>query len=149
MYFEDFNPGDQFVSEPAVFTEEDIIDFAKRFDPQPFHVDPTAAAASIYGGLIASGWHIMAATFGSAVRLGLFAEGGQGAPGLELVRWMKPVRPGDSLHLRITAEDKWASSTRGDRGYVMLYFEIINQRDEVVGDYRCREIYLLRNPDHS
>lgn len=144
MIFEDFAVGDQFTTLPVEFSEDAIIDFARRYDPQPFHVDPKAARTSIYGGLIASGWHVLSATFAEAVRLGIFADGGQGAPGLDVVRWLHPVRPGDTLHMTISVEETIPSTTRPDRGYVRLRFDIINQKQTVVAHYVVREIFSRR-----
>ena len=147
MYYEDFAVGDRFHGEPIEMTEADIIAFAEQFDPQPFHVDPQVAAGSIYGGLIASGWHVISLTFGSLVRTGLFAEGGQGAPGVEELHWIKPVRPGDTVQISADVESVRPSETRNDRGYVTMRFEVTNQTGEVVSSYRCREIYRRRATD--
>ena len=144
MYYEDFSVGDRFVTRPVTFSEEAIVAFANRYDPQSFHVDHEAAKTSHYGGLIASGWHTLAATFREAVRLGLFDEGGQGAPGLDDVRWLEPVRPDDSLHMTILVEEKIASTTRPKRGYVRLRFEIMNQSDALVAHYSVRELFSRR-----
>lgn len=144
MYYEDFAPGDTFTTDPVEVSEADILEFARRYDPQPFHVDPEAAGRSIYGGLIASGWHVMAVSFGEVVRLGLFADGGQGAPGLEDVRWLHPVRPGDALRTSVSVEAKRPSGSRPDRGYVLLRFEMTNQAGQTVASYRTREIFRRR-----
>ena len=144
MHFEDFAPGDAFTTPPVEVTEAAILEFAARYDPQPFHLDPARARDSIYGGLIASGWHVLSLTFGQVVRLGIFEDGGQGAPGLEEVRWARPVRPGDRLRMTVTVEGKTPSRTRPDRGYVMMRFEATNQDGEVVASYRSREIFRRR-----
>ncbi len=144
MYYEDYVPGERFEGAPEALTEAEIIAFGRRFDPQPFHVDPQAARGSIYGGLIASGWHVFSAAFGQAVRLGIFEGGGQGAPGIDEASWRLPVRPGDAIRVVVHILDKRLSRTRTDRGYVRVRFEVRNQREETVGEFTCREIVLLR-----
>lgn len=146
MYFEDFQVGDVFTTAAVTLTEAAIIDFAQRYDPQPFHIDNSAASESVYGGLIASGWHVLSLTFAEIVRTGIFDGGGQGSPGIDALRWLKPVRPGDTLHVELTVTDLRTSATRSDRGYVTLTFEILNQHDETVTSYTAVEIMRRRHP---
>ena len=129
-YFDDWGQGEVFVSESHLMTEERIRSFAEEFDPQPFHVDPEAAAASIYGGIIASGWH----TGSVMMRLmGTFlGESSMGSPGAEDFRWLAPVRPGDHLRLKLTVLETKASESKPDRGVIRFRNEMLNQRDEVV-----------------
>lgn len=141
MKFEEFNVGDRFTTATIVFNEADIIDFATLYDPQPFHVDPESGTRSIYGGLIASGWHVLCRMFREVVELRLFEEAGQGAPGLENVRWLQPVRPGDALTLDLFVDEKRISDTHPSRGYLTMRFEIRNQTGEVVASYSAREIF--------
>src|ERR1700694_1472286 len=94
-YFEDLNPGDVFELGELSLTEEEIVDFASRFDPQPFHVDKEAAARSIFGGIIASGWHTGSAFMGLLVRSLLHDVAGLGSGGLDEMRWLKTGRPGE------------------------------------------------------
>lgn len=145
QYFSDFQPGDVFVASPVRFTEEGIIAFAERYDPQPFHTDPRAAAESQFGGLIASGLQVMAECFAALIRDGFLAGTGMGSPGLDEVRWHRPVRPGDRVRMRCTVLERRPSSTRADRGYVTILFEALNERDEVVMSYRCIEIVRRRD----
>ena len=144
MEFEDFAVGDRFTSPPVRFTETDIVAFARQFDPQPFHLDADAGKASIYGGLIASGWHVLCRMFRETVDLGLYDGGGQGAPGLDDVRWRIPVRPDDELTISVIIDDKRTSATHANRGYVFMRFEIANQHEERVASYRVREIFRVR-----
>ncbi len=144
MYYEDFNVGDAFTTEAFGFSTEQIIAFGQAYDPQPFHIDETVAKTSIYGSLIASGWQVLAAAFGAVVRLGIFAEGGQGAGRLDEVHWTHPVRPDDILHCRVEILDMRLSSTRTDRGYVNMRFTISNQHGQNVAGFRCDEITLKR-----
>lgn len=131
-YFEDFHAGDVFELGSQAVTEADIIAFATAFDPQPFHTDPVRAKDSMYGGLIASGWH----TVGIYTRLmidGLLSDAaGQGSPGVDELRWLKPVRPGDTLSGRFTVLETRASTSRPPIGTVRALHELRNQRDEVV-----------------
>ncbi len=144
MYYEDFHIGDEFTTEAFGFSAEQIIEFGNTYDPQPFHTDTEAARASIYGGLIASGWQVLSAAFGAVVRFGLFEEGGQGAGGLDEVHWTYPVRPGDTLRCRVEILDMRPSKTRTDRGYVNMRFTIQNQNGQDVAGFRCDEIILKR-----
>ena len=144
MFYEDFEVGTTYTTESFSLSSEQIIAFAQTYDPQPFHVDEEAAKASIYGGLIASGWHVYSAAFGAVVRLGLFKEGGQGAGGIEDAHWSHPVRPGDTLACRIDITHKRASNSRPDRGYVHMHFSIRNQYDQDVAGFHCDQIVLKR-----
>src|SRR5437660_8230341 len=98
-WFEDYRVGDEFLGEPVYFSEKEIVDFARRYDPQPFHIDPAAASTSPFGGLVASGIHSFAALWGGMMRAGFLNGRGIGAPGIE-IQWLKPVRPGDTLTMR-------------------------------------------------
>ena len=144
MYFEDFTVGDTFVTASVEVTAEGIVEYARRYDPQPFHLDPDSADASIYGGLIASGFHVFSMAFGEVARTGIFEGGGQGSPGIFAVRWVRPARPGDTLHTDITVLEKRVSRTRSDRGYVTMRFDTRNQRKELVATYTSHQIMLLR-----
>jgi len=144
MYFEDFTVGDTLRTAGVEVTAEGIVEYARRYDPQPFHLDPAAAEASIYGGLIASGFHIFSMAFGAVARTGIFEGGGQGSPGIFDVRWVRPARPGDSLHTDIEVLDKRLSRTRSDRGYVTMRFDTRNQREELVATYSSNQILLRR-----
>ncbi|ETW94432.1 MAG: hypothetical protein ETSY1_34895 [Candidatus Entotheonella factor] len=144
MFYEDFEVGTEYTTEPFSFSAEQIIAFAQTYDPQPFHIDEAAAQTSIYGGLIASGWHVFSAAFGAVVRLGLFQDGGQGAGGLEDAHWSHPVRPGDTLRCIVSISHKRESNTRPDRGYVHMHFAIRNQHGQDVAGYHCDEIFLKR-----
>jgi len=143
-WFETFNIGDVFESGPVTFTEDGIMDYARQWDPQPFHIDRAAAEASQFGGLIASGMHVMGALFRALIDAGFLKESGMGSPGLDEVRWLKPVRPGDTLIMRTTVTEIRPSETRDDRGYVRMRFEGINQKGETVSSYFCTEIVKRR-----
>jgi acyl dehydratase len=131
-FFEDFPIGLAEIYGPVVVTKEDIVGFAREYDAQPFHVDEDAARESFVGRLIASGWH------SCALNMRLVAEGflldatSMGSPGVEEVKWLRPVLPGDALRTRMIVKGARTSSSRPERGLVDFLFEMINQRDEVV-----------------
>ena len=131
-YFEDFQPGQVIELGSRTITKESIVAFAREFDPQPFHTDDAAAQRSIYGGLLASGWH----TGSLAMRIlydGLLKDTASlGSPGIDELRWLKPVRPGDTLALRMTILETIPSRTKLDRGLVRSLMEMRNQRGEIV-----------------
>ncbi len=134
-YFEDYEIGQEFTAGPYEVTAEEIIDFATKYDPQYFHTDPEAAKDSVYGGLIASGWH----SCGIAMRLMLEAylkdHVGQGSPGVEEIRWKLPVRPGDRLTLHSRIIDMRPSASREDRGIVQGAHSLRNQDGQEVMSY--------------
>ena len=131
-YFEDLNPGDVFELGELSLTEEEIVDFASRFDPQPFHVDKEAAARSMFGGIIASGWHTASAFMGLLVRTLLNDVASLGSGGLDELRWLKPVRPGEVLRGRLTVLSKRESAKNPGRGTVVNLGELFNQSGERV-----------------
>ncbi len=146
-FYEDFAVGDTYRSDAVTMTESDIIDFALRYDPQPFHVDKPAAERSHFGGLIASGWHVSALSFRMFAQAGILKGGAMGSPGLDKLRWLKPVRPDDTIHAFARVTEKRESSSRADRGYVTLNFEVRNQDDETVMSYTVVEIIGRRPAD--
>lgn len=131
-YLEDFSEGQVFELGEETIREQEIIDFARRFDAQPFHVDAEAAKSSIYGGLIASGWHTGSLFMGMLVRGLLHEVASLGAGGLDELRWLKPVRPGDTLRGRLTVLGKRPSSKHRDRGLLTCLGELFNQHGERV-----------------
>ncbi len=144
-FFEDFRPGEVLEFGDYLVTEDEIVEFAKRYDPQPFHVDHQAAERSIYGGLIASGWMTGSIVMRMLVEHFIAPASSMGSPGVDEIRWPKPVRPGDRLKLRVTVVDTRRSQSKPDRGIVQLQQEAINQDGETVmsirgmGLYKCRE----------
>lgn len=131
-YFEDYTEGAEFELGTVKVTEAEIIEFGQKYDPQPFHVDPAAAAESPYGGLIASGWHTGSLMMSKLVGGYLSPATSLGSPGLEELKWLKPVRPGDELSVRVTVLDTRPSKSKPDRGLVRSRIEVRNQQDEVV-----------------
>jgi len=132
IYFEDFTPGREFRTEGVTITEGAIIDFAMTFDPQPFHLNVEAAKASIYEGLIASGFQTMALTFRLFIQTRALAACSLGSPGVDEVRFLRPVRPGDTLRATIQVLDQRPSTSKPDRGIVRLHWTTLNQRGEPV-----------------
>jgi acyl dehydratase len=132
LYLEDFVPGQVRESPPRTLTRDEILAFAREYDPQPFHVDERAAKGSVYGGLIASGWQ----TIGIMMRLmwDTFLKDtvSLGSPGCDEIRWLKPVRPGDTLRARFTITEVTPSRSKPDRGIVRTFTEILDQRGEIV-----------------
>lgn len=132
LYLEDFAAGQVRESPPRTLTKDEIIAFARQYDPQPFHVDEAAAAQSVFGGLIASGWQ----TLGIMMRLMwdtfLKDTASLGSPGSDEIRWLMPVRPGDTLRARFTIVEVVPSRSKPDRGIVRTFTEVLNQRGEVV-----------------
>lgn len=131
-YFDDFKVGERFTTPGVTLTESLIIDFAMRYDPQPFHIDIEAAKESNYGGLIASGFQSLALGFRMVLETGLFRVCGMGSPGFDELRWLKPVRPGDTLHTEIEVVEKTPSRSKPDRGMLRVKYRIKNQRGEDV-----------------
>ena len=131
-YFEDFQVGNVFELGTTSVTEEDIIAFARQFDPQPFHVDPAQARESVFGGIIASGWHTGSLLMRLLVDNFLQQTVSLGSPGVDEVRWLQPLRPRDILRARLTILECRASKSRADMGILRSRCELFNQRDELV-----------------
>jgi acyl dehydratase len=117
-YLEDLEPGQFFESRRHTITREAILTFAREFDPQPFHLDPAAAAASFFGTLIASGWHTAALTMRMVTEAGMDLAGGVIGAGVDELRWPSPLLPGDVIHVRIEIVEVRASRSRPERGIV-------------------------------
>ena len=131
-YFEDFPEGLSVELGSVSFTSEAIVDFARAYDPQPMHTDPVAAQSSIYGGLIASGWQTALAYMRLLVDALLGESDSVGSPGIDTLRWLKPVRPGDTLRARFTVLEARLSRSRPDWGIVRSRGEMLNASDEIV-----------------
>lgn len=142
-WFDDFTVGEVFDVGPHRMEQDRIVEFGREFDPQRFHVDPEAAKATIYAGLIASGWHT------GAVLMKLLSTtlgpSSLGSPGGDKLRWLAPVRPGDELRLRITVLSATPSSTKPDRGALVYSNEVYNQDDVVVMSFES-VMLMLRRP---
>jgi acyl dehydratase len=145
-YFEDFSA--DWVAEygPRRVTREEITAFAAQFDPQPMHLDEEAARHTMLGGLAASGWHTC------CIMMRMIADGllldtaSMGAPGVDEVKWLRPVRPGDSLTVRGRVQSARASQSKPDRGFVSFLWEVVNDRGEKVMTLTCPQMVLRRHP---
>jgi len=141
-YWEDFPVGDWTVHGAHEITAGEIVRFAREFDPQPFHIDPEVDGP--YGGLIASGWHTAALYMGMFVRNVLLGSASLGSPGIEELRWLVPVRPGDVLTARSRVVDAWVSERDPRRGTIVGEHELVNQSGEVVMRMRARAFIARR-----
>ena len=131
-WFEDFEEGAVFEFGDYLMTAEEMLAFARRYDPQPFHTDPAAARRTPYGGLIASGWLTVAIMMRLLWDTLLKDAVSLGSPGADEVRWLKPVRPGDTLRARFTVVEAIPSRSKPDRGVLRTFTEILNQHGEIV-----------------
>ncbi|MFB6153174.1 MAG: MaoC family dehydratase [Halodesulfurarchaeum sp.] len=147
IYFEDLAEGEVQEFGSYEVTEDEILEFASRYDPQPFHTDPEAAADSIYGGLIASGWHTAAMGMRMVVEEILEDAASLGAIGVDRLRWHEPVRPGDTLSERIEVLEKRPSESKPDRGVVRIRMATLNQRDAKVLSMESIVLFGRRNAD--
>ena len=132
QWFEDFEAGQRFVSQGVTLTEASIIDFAIRYDPQRFHIDREAAAQTPFGGLVASGFQTLGLSFRMFFELGVIRESGIGAPGIEDLKWLAPVRPGDTVHTEVEVVELRPSRSKADRGTVRMRYAAVNQHGETV-----------------
>jgi acyl dehydratase len=143
-YFEDFEPGRIIAVGSRTLGEEEIIAFARQFDPQPFHVDHDAAAKSMFGGIIASGWHTCSIMMRMMVDGFLSQAASLGSPGVDEIRWLKPVRAGDTIAVTTTVLDARASSSKPDRGVVHTMWEAKNQHGETVATVKGMGMFMRR-----
>lgn len=141
-HLDDLTPGQRFTTPGLTLTEAEIIDFAWRYDPQSFHLDANAAAESPYGGLIASGFQSLAICFRLFIQSGVLADSSLGSPGIDELRWLAPVRPGDTLHSEVEVLEVRPSNSKPDRGIARLKYQAVNQRGEAVLSFIV--MHLLR-----
>jgi acyl dehydratase len=141
-YFDDFQVGDRFASRGITVSESQMLDFALRYDPQPFHIDKEAAVDTPYGGLIASGFQTLSLAFRAFYDADVIKTCSLGSPGFDVLRWLKPVRPGDTLRAEATVKSTRASTSRPDRGILHMDYQVKIQTGEVVMTFTG--IHLLR-----
>ena len=143
-YFEDYVPGAVFEFGAMPISEDDVVAFALAYDPQYFHTDREAAAQSMFGGLIASGWHTASLMMRMLVDHYVSKVASLASPGVDELRWLAPVRPGDVLRVRVTVTDARRSRSRHDRGVVTSTVEVLNQNDVVVMTVKAINLLLTR-----
>jgi acyl dehydratase len=146
-HLEDFHPGETIELGSRSVDHDEIIEFARKYDPQPFHVDEEAGRRSIYGGLIASGWHTVAMLMRLLVDTVASRSASMGSPGIDEIRFLKPVRPGDTLSARMIVLDVVPSRSKADRGHVRASYEVFNQHGDKVMTMIGLGIYGRRPAD--
>lgn len=144
-YFEDYIVGEVRELGNVSLSEAEMIDFARRYDPQDFHIDPEKAAAGPFGGLIASGWHTAVSVMRPLVERYLSNVSSLGSPGLDELRWLAPVRPGDVLKIRATVTASRRSRSKPDRGLVHTEIEVFNQKGVLVMSMKAVNVVTCRN----
>jgi acyl dehydratase len=132
LFFEDFEPGAVRDYGPRLVTREEIVGFAAEFDPQPMHLDEEAGRASMLGGLAASGWHTCCLMMRMAADGFVLNSASMGAPGVDEVRWLAPLRPGSRITLRTTVLDSRSSASRPEMGFVKMLFEVCDDKNTLL-----------------
>jgi acyl dehydratase len=144
-YFEEFTVGSEITSQGQTLTLESIIAFATLYDPQSFHIDVEAAKSSPFGGLIASGFQTLAVGFRMFLDTGALAGTSLGSPAMDDLRWLQPVRPGDTIYANARVIGARPSASKPDRGIVRAAFRVLNQRDEEVLTFSTT-VFVRRRP---
>jgi acyl dehydratase len=148
-WFEDYVPGAVHDLGSVVVDEQEVIAFARQFDPQFFHLDNERAKKSAFGGLIASGWHTASMVMRLIVEHYLSEVSSEGSPGIDQLRWLRPVRPGDQLSVRVTVLDARRSRSQPERGIIRSQIETLNQKGEIVMHLTSTIFIRCRNPEDS
>lgn len=143
-YIQDFTVGETFVTAPGTLSEAQVIAFAHDYDPQAIHTDKAYAEAGPFGGLIASGFQTLGFSFRLYLDLGHFIDVSMAGPGMDEIRWLKPVRPDDELTSHVTVEEARISQSKPDRGFLRLSFDVRNQDGETVLTYYSMTILKAR-----
>ena len=130
LHFEDFQPGQVAVYGPRLVTREEIVAFAAEFDPQPMHLDEAAASATLLGGLGASGWHVRCLLMRMIADGFVLDSSSMGSPGIDELRWLKPLRPGTQIRIRATVLESRASNSRPEMGLTKFRYEVLDEADE-------------------
>jgi len=132
LYFEDFSVGQVYETSAVILEQDDIVQFGKQYANLPYHTDPEAARKTTFAGLVAPGYQTAALTFGLFVDLGLFRASGMGSPGIDKLRWLKPVRPGDALHVSAEVIEVSPAQSTSGRNAVRFRYDTINQDGDKV-----------------
>lgn len=143
-HFDDFHPGDRFESPGLTVTEGEIIGFALKYDPQAYHLDREAAKATEFGGLIAPGMHTLSLSFALFFRLGIAGPSNIGALGFEEVRFLRPLRPGDTIRIVAEVLEARASQSKPDRGVIKMRHDTFNQNGELILSAVCLHRFARR-----
>lgn len=146
LHWEDFKPGAVSVYGPRLVTREEILAFAAEFDPQPMHLDEAAASATMMGGLGASGWHSCCLLMRMIADGFILDSSSMGGPGVDEVRWLKPLRPGTRVRVRTTVLDTRASGSRPEMGLVKFMFEMFDDADVVLTTLSTTLMFGRREP---
>ncbi|MBT3700722.1 MAG: MaoC family dehydratase [Alphaproteobacteria bacterium] len=146
MYFDDFEIGRTFRTHGKTISEAEILTFAMVYDPQPLHMNAESAKDGIHGGLISSGFQTISLSFSLFFRLGILDAANLGSPGFDELRWLKPVRPGDTIWMEAEVTQVKPSKSKPDRGVIFMDHRTVNQNDEVVMTVKCMHM-LRRRPD--
>jgi acyl dehydratase len=146
LHWEDFQPGAVAVYGPRLVTREEILAFAAEFDPQPMHLDEAAASATLLGGLGASGWHSCCLLMRMIADGFILDSSSMGGPGVEEVRWLKPLRPGTRIRIRSTVLESRASNSRPQMGLVKFLFEVVDDLDTTLTTLKTTIMFGRRQP---
>lgn len=146
-YWEDFKVGEVEQIGDRKVDRDEVVAFARQFDPQPFHIDEAAAAKSMYGGLIASGWHTCSMVMRMMCDAYLVDSASVGSPGIDNLKWLKPVRPGDTIRAQRTTLESRASKSRPEIGIVSNRWEVFNQEGELVMTMEGYGMFKRRDPE--
>jgi len=146
LYFDELPVGFRFTTASRTISRDEIVGFARDWDPQDFHLDETAASMTHFGGLIASGWHTLLVAFNLSMQAGIWDEASMGASGMDEIRWLKPVFPGDSLHVEAEVIEATRSASRPDRGRVRIRADVMNQFGDKVASMIGNHLIKVRLP---
>jgi acyl dehydratase len=146
LHWEDFQPGAIAIYGPRLVTREEIVGFAAEFDPQPMHLDETAASTTMLGGLGASGWHTCCLLMRMIADGFILDSSSMGGPGVEEVRWLKPLRPGTRIRVRSTVLDKRTSTSRPEMGLVKFRFDVIDEAEAILTTLSTTLMFGRRAP---
>lgn len=144
-FYEEFEIGDRIIAPGKTITEAEIIDYAFRYDPQPFHIDKEAAGKHMYGGLIASGFLVCSVAFRLFMMVNPFGGASLGSPGIDQMRWLLPVRPGDTIAVTVEVTAMRRSRSKPDRGLIDLAWQVLNQAGELVMSMQSVQIVRCRD----
>lgn len=145
IFFDDYVEGQVYVFGKTVVSQDEIIAFARKYDPQSFHIDPVLAKSHAYGGLIASGWHSCAMVMRMMTDDFISESASLGSPGVDEIRWKKPVRPGDTLRVRVEILKTRLSQTKSDRGIVISQVDVENQDLETIMSMKTTGLFLVKD----